>query len=90
MILSLLFGDLAPPTHLFDQRVVTCEPLEDAVTQAVRARIADMADNDLLPLRIDRYRRDGRAHSRKRGIGVGLIVNRSVGDADRGLKCLCR
>ncbi len=76
MRLRLLRRELAALQELVDERVVVGELLDPAVADAVRARVADVADDDALAL----DERDGhrRSHARRRRVDARALVHAAV------------
>jgi len=81
MRLGLLLGQLSRARELGDERVVLGDLLERAVTEAVRARVADVPERD--PALVDERQREGRPHSGERQVLLRLLVDATVRGLDQ-------
>ena len=85
--LGLLGRDPALAHELLDEAVILGELLDRTVADAVRARVADVADEQRR-LAEDRDRGERRAHARELAVGRGLLEDGRVGEHDRRVERL--
>ena len=79
--LGLLLGQLSGARQLGDERVVVRDLLELAVTEAVRARVADVAEGDRAL--VDERERQRRPHAGQRHVLLRLLVDAAVRGLDQ-------
>ena len=84
--LGLLLGQLSGARQLGDERVVVGDLLELVVTEAVRARVADVAERDRAL--VDERERQCRPHAGQRHVLLRLLVDAAVRGLDQRLDAL--
>ncbi len=80
MLERLLLGQLASPQQLLDQRVVLGQPRQLAVSEQVRAAVADVSDRDMVTVEIGGGQRG--PHARAIALGLGALVDLAVRPLD--------